>query len=192
MATARISTDKPDLAPVLGDLGADADALTEELASADEKLTGVVETMNERGGNGFHSDGVILETELSGQALIKILVEDAKGAVSFSAELRPSNFYGSEDHPWQPGRPPMVMSTDAWDVGGEVAVRFKTRVAGRPYTIQEQVFEIAEKRHETPKEAVDAFAAVCAKLTDLALSRDPTLQGWKPEIPAAVGGPPIQ
>ncbi len=38
---------------------------------------------------------------------------------------------------------------------------------------------------------MDAFVAVCAKLTDLALSRDPTLQGWKPEIPAAVGGPPI-
>jgi hypothetical protein len=148
--------------------------------------------MNERGGNGFHSDGVVIETELSGQAMIKILVEDAKGAVTFSAELRPANFYGSEDHPWQPGRPPMVMSTDSWDVGGEVAVRFKTRVAGRPYTIQEQVFEIAEKRHETATDAVEAFVAVCAKLTDLALSRDPTLQGWKPEIPAAVGGPPIQ
>jgi hypothetical protein len=192
MATARISTDKPDLSPVLGDLGADAEPLTERLAAADEKLTGIVETMNERGGNGFHSDGVVIETELSGQAMIKILVEDAKGAVTFSAELRPANFYGSEDHPWQPGRPPMVMSTDSWDVGGEVAVRFKTRVAGRPYTIQEQVFEIAEKRHETATDAVEAFVAVCAKLTDLALSRDPTLQGWKPEIPAAVGGPPIQ
>jgi hypothetical protein len=191
MAVARISTDKPDLSPVLGDLGGDAEPLAEQLAAADAQLSGIVEPLNERGGNGFHSDGVVLETELSGQALIKILVEDAKGAVSFSAELRPANFYGSEDHPWQPGRPPMVMSTDAWDVGGEVAVRFKTRVAGRPYTIQEQVFEIAEKRHEAAKDAVAAFAAVCAKLTDLALSRDPTLQGWKPEIPAAVGGPPI-
>ena len=192
MASARISTDKPDLLPVLGELGADAEPLTEELTAADEQLTGIVDILNERGGNGFHSDGVILETELSGQALIKILVEDAKGAVSFSAELRPENFFGLDDHPWQPGRPPMVMSTDAWDVSGEVAVRFKTRVAGRPYTIQEQVLELAEKRYETAKDAVEAFAAACAKLTDLALSRDPTLQGWKPEIPAAVGAPPIQ
>lgn len=192
MASARISTDKPGLSPVLGELDADAEPLSGQLAAADEQLTGIIETLNERGGNGFHSDGVILETELSGQALIKILVEDAKGAVTFSAELRPENFFGSEDHPWQPGRPPMVMSTDAWDVGGEVAVRFKTRVGGRPYTIQEQVFELAEKRHETAKDAVEAFVAMCAKLTDLALSRDPTLQGWKPEIPAAVGGPPIQ
>jgi hypothetical protein len=191
MAAARISTDKPDLTPVLGELDADAVSLADQLAAADEQLSGIVDTLNERGGNGFHTEGVVLETELSGQALIKIIVEDAKGAVSFIAELRPENFFGSEDHPWQPGRPPMVMSTDAWDVAGEVAVRFKTRVAGRPYTIQEQVFEIAEKRHETASDAVVAFAAVCAKLTDLALSRDPTLLGWKPEIPAAVGGPPI-
>jgi hypothetical protein len=157
MASARITTDQPDLSPVLGELGADAEPLTEQLAAADEQLAGIVDTLNERGGNGFHSEGVVLE-----------------------------------DHPWQPGRPPMVMSTDAWEVCGEVSVRFKTRVAGRPYTIQEQVFEIAEKRHETAKDAVEAFVAVRAELTELALSREPTLQGWKPQIPAAVGGPRIQ
>ena len=192
MATVRISTEQPDLAPVLGELGDESAELTAKLATADGKLTGIVETLNERGGNGFHSDGVVLETELSGQSMIKVLVEDAKGAVTFSAELRPGNFYGDEDHPWQPGRPPMVMSTDAWDVAGEVAVRFKTRVSGRPYTIQEQVYELAEKHFETASDAVEAFVGVCSKLADLALSREPTLPGWKPEIPAAVGGPPIQ
>ena len=191
VATVRISTEHPDLAPVLGELTDDAAELTAKLSAADDELTGIIATLNERGGNGFHSDGVVLETEVSGQSMIKVLVEDAKGAVTFSAELRPGNFYGDEDHPWQPGRPPMVMSTDAWDVAGEVAVRFKTRVAGRPYTIQEQVYELAEKHFETPADAVEAFAGVCSKLTELALSRDPTLHGWKPEIPAAVGGPPI-
>ena len=72
----------------------------------------------------------MLESELSGQTMIRLLLEDAKGSVGFSAELRPQNFYGDEDYPWQPGRPPMVMETDGWDVGGEVTVRFKTRVAG--------------------------------------------------------------
>ncbi len=192
MSATRIATEKPDLSPVLGELEEkQAASLTAELAAADEQLTGLIEELGERGGNGFHSDGVVLDEEISGQAMIRILLEDVKGAVGFSAELRPHNFYGDEDHPWQPGRPPMRMETDAWEVGGEVTVRFKTRVAGRPYTIQEQVLEIGDERYETPEEAVAAFAGVCDRLAKLALSRDPTLQGWKPEIPESVGGPPI-
>ncbi len=85
----------------------------------------------------------------------------------------------------------MTMSTDAWDVAGEVSVRFKTRVGGRPYTIQEQVVELAEKRYETAGEAVEAFVATCGKLVELALSKEPNVAGWKPEIPESVGAPPI-
>jgi hypothetical protein len=85
----------------------------------------------------------------------------------------------------------MIMDTEAWDVGGEITVRFKTRVQGRPYTIQEQVLEIADERHDTPNDAVAAFRAVCERLVGLALSRDPTVAGWKPEIPESVGGPPL-
>jgi hypothetical protein len=191
MATERI-TEKPDLSPVLGELEEEqAGALAAKLVAADEELTALADTLNERGGNGFHTDGVLLETEVSGQAMVRFLLEDAKGAVGFAAELRPQNFFGDEDHPWQPGRPPMVMDTAALDVGGEVSVRFKTRVSGRPYTIQEQIVVMDDERHESPEEAVDAFCALCSRLATLALSKEPTLQGWKPDIPESVGGPPV-
>jgi hypothetical protein len=189
----RIATEKPDLSPVLGGVDEEQlERLAEGLSETDAQLSELVGTLNERGGNEFHTDGIVLETEMSGQTMIKVQLEDAKGSVGFAAELRPKNFYGDEEHPWQPGRPPMVMETDGWDVGGEVSVRFKTRVQGRPYTIQEQVLEIADERHETADEAVAAFRDVCERLLTLALSREPTLAGWKPEIPEAVGGPPLR
>ena len=191
MPTERI-TDKPDLAPVLGELDEEqAAALTGQLAGADERIAALAEKLNEAGGVGFATEGVVLEQEWSGQAMIKMLVENEKRNVGFGAELRPQNFFGDENNPWQPGRPPMVMATDAWDVAGEVSVRFKTRVGGRPYTIQEQVVELAEKRYETAEEAVDAFVATCEKLEELALSKDPKVAGWKPDIPESVGAPPI-
>ena len=191
MPTERI-TDRPDLSPVLGELADEqAAALTEQLAGADERLSTLTEKLNEAGGVGFATEGVVLEQEWSGQSMIKMLVENEKRNVGFAAELRPQNFFGDENNPWQPGRPPMVMATDAWDVAGEVSVRFKTRVGGRPYTIQEQVVELAEKRYETAEEAVDAFAATCEKLEELALSKDPKVAGWKPDIPESVGAPPI-
>jgi hypothetical protein len=191
MATERI-TEKPDLSPVLGELEEDQSAaLTEQLAGADERLAKLTETLNERGGVGFATEGIVLEQEWSGQAQIKFLIENEKRNVGFAAELRPQNFYGDEENPWQPGRPPMVMSTDAWDVAGDVSVRFKTRVGGRPYTIQEQVVELAEKRYETPEAAVEAFVATCDKLIELALSKEPKVAGWKPDIPESVGAPSI-
>jgi hypothetical protein len=191
MPTERI-TEKPDLSPVLGELEEEqASTLTEQLAGADERLTALAEQLNEAGGLGFATEGVVLELEWSGQAMIKMLVENEKRNVGFGAELRPQNFFGDENNPWQPGRPPMVMSTDAWDVAGEVSVRFKTRVGGRPYTIQEQVVELAEKRYETAGEAVAAFVEACDKLIQLARSKPPKVAGWKPDIPESVGAPPI-
>ena len=192
MTASRISEEKPDLSPVLGELDEEgAGRLQTELAAADESLTGIVGRLDAHGGNGFHSEGVLLEQEVSGQALISVLLEDAKGTVGFSAELRPRNFYADDGDPWQPGRPPMVMDTSGWDVGGEVAVRYKTRVGGRAYTIQEQVLELEEERYDSPDEAVAAFAGLCGRLAELALSRDPTVAAWKPEIPESVGGPRV-
>jgi hypothetical protein len=191
MATVRVS-EKPDLSPVFGELEEELTGETlAQLCAADDRLAGAVEQLNERGGIGFATEGVVLETETSGQAMLKVLVENEKRNVGFGAEIRPGNFFGDEEHPWQPGRPPMVMSTDSWDVEGGVSVRFKTRVAGRPYTIQEQVAEIAEKHYDTVESAVAAFVAACDRLAELALSREPTVAGWKPEIPASVGGPPV-
>jgi len=192
MASERI-TGKPDLVPVLGELEDEqAAALTEQLAGADERIAALAEKLNENGGVGFATDGIVVEQEWSGQAMIKALVENEKRNVGFAAELRPRNFFGDEDNPWQPGRPPMVMATDAWDVAGEVSVRFKTRVGGRPYTIQEQVVELAEKRHESAEEAVAAFVGTCDKLIELALSKPPKVGDWKPDIPESVGAPPIR
>jgi hypothetical protein len=185
-------TDNPDLSSVLGELEEEqAAALTEQLAGADERITTLTDKLNEAGGVGFATEGVVLEQEWSGQAMIKMLVENEKRNVGFGAELRPQNFFGDENNPWQPGRPPMVMATDAWDVAGEVSVRFKTRVGGRPYTIQEQVVELTEKRYETAEEAVAAFVEACDKLIELALSKEPKVAGWKPDIPESVGAPPI-
>jgi hypothetical protein len=191
VTTIRI-TERPDLSPVLGELDEEPAAqASDRLAAADAQLASVAETLNERGGVGFTTHGVVVEREISGQTMIKVLVENEKRSVGFAAELRPRNFFGDPEYPWQPGRPPMAMATDAWDVEGAVSVRYKTRVAGRPFTILEQVVEIAETRHDSVGSAVEAFVAACERLAGLALSREPTLAGWKPEIPASVGAPPI-
>src|SRR5579871_1489998 len=101
MASARISTDKPDLSPVFGELDDDAAAkLGEILAGADARITGTVEKLNEQVADaGFTTEGVILDTELSGQAMIHVLFENTKRSVTFTAELRPHNFYGDEENP---------------------------------------------------------------------------------------------
>jgi hypothetical protein len=182
MATERISTDPPDLSSVFGALeDAQRARVVELFEAADARLTGVRDALDGRTEAGWETEGVVLETEVSGQAMIKVLVEDAKGTLTFTAELRPRNFFGDEEHPWQPGKPPLKMATDAWDVEGSVDVRFKTRVAGRPYTIQEQVHELEEHRHETPEAAAEAFAAMCEELAELAMSREATVAAWKPE-----------
>ena len=101
----------------------------------------------------------MLETSDLGAGLDRRVVEEPAGKITFSAQLRPRNYFPTEEGMWQPGRRPLVMATDAWDVEGGVDVRFKTRVTGRPYTIQEQVVELAETRYEGPVEAVEAFAS---------------------------------
>jgi hypothetical protein len=194
MATTRISTEQPDLTPVFGELEENAAArLTEILSGVDARIAETVGKLNEQIDDaGFETDGVVLEAELSGQAMVRVHVENAKRSVTFAAELRPHNFYGDEENPWQPGRAPMVMATDGWNVDAAVSVRYKTRVQSRPYTIQEQIEEIEEERFGTAEAAAEGFAAVCEQLSELALSKEPTVAAWKPEIPEEVGGPPIQ
>jgi hypothetical protein len=74
------------------------------------------------------------------------------------------------------------MATDGWDVDGGVSVRFRTRVANRPYTIQEQVVALEEQRHESPLEAVAAFVSLCERLAELVRSREATVEAWKPDL----------
>jgi hypothetical protein len=67
MAAERI-TEKPDLTPVLGELDAEqAEALTSKLAGADERIAALADTLNERGGVGFTTEGVVLERKWSGR-----------------------------------------------------------------------------------------------------------------------------
>jgi hypothetical protein len=191
VASVRI-TESPDLSPVFGKLDDErAASVQTRLAAIDERLTTLAEELNEAGGVGFATEGVLLDSELSGQAMVKFLVENTKRSVAFGAEIRPGNFFGDEENPWQPGQPPMVMWTEIWDVEGAVSVRFKTRVAGRPYTIQETIVDIPEKRYVTLEGVLKAFEAAAEKLAELARSREPTLPSWKPEIPESVGAPPI-
>lgn len=191
MASIRV-TENPDLSPVFGELDDErAASVQERLAAVDAQLSALAGELNEQGGVGFATEGVLLETELSGQAMVKVLVENAKRNVTLGAEIRPANFFGDEENPWHPGQPPMKMWTETWDVEGALSVRFKTRVAGRPYTIQEQMVEIPDKRFVTIDATLKAFAAAADKLVELARSREPTLQAWKPEIPESVGAPPV-
>jgi hypothetical protein len=188
MATTRISTDHPDLAPVLGPLGEQQRAeILALLEAADARLASVHTSLAEADEREWRSDGIVLETAPSGQTSIDVVIEESTGKITFAAQLRPRNFFPTEAGMWQPGRPPLAMATDAWDVDGGVSIRFKTRVAGRPYTIQQQVAEIQERRYEDPLAAVEGFVAACTELAELAGSREATVDAWKPEEPAAEG-----
>jgi hypothetical protein len=188
MATTRISTDHPDLAPVFGRLDDEQRArISEVLAEADSRLSAVVEKLAAQVETTWKAPGVVLETSPSGQASIDAIIEEAAGKLTFSLQLRPRNYFPTEMAMWQPGRPPLVMTTDAWDLEGGIDVRFKTRVQGRPYTIQERVIELEERRHETAVAAAEAFAALAEELAGLALSREPTVAAWRPEEPEQSG-----
>lgn len=188
MATFRISTERPELTPVLGAL---TDEQRERILSlideADARLVTVAEELAARSTVEWRNEGVVLALADSGQTSLDVLVEEASGKITFAAQLRPRNFFPTEAGMWAPGKPPLKMATDAWDVDGSVAVRFRTRVSGRPYTIQNQVVELPERRLDDPVAAVEAFAGICAELADLALSRDPTVEAWRPPDPEGDG-----
>lgn len=187
MSTTRITTDRPDLSPVLGPLDEQqSEAVLAALAAADAQLMALLELLAEAELE-FHSDGVVLEQSDSGQASIDGVVRESAGQLTFSAQLRPRNYFPTEHGVWQPGRAPLRMATDAWDVDGGVAVRFKTRVAGRPARIQQQVVELEERRFESAVAAAEAFAARCRELVEAASSRAPTVEAWRPPDEAASG-----
>jgi hypothetical protein len=176
-------TDHPDLTPVFGRLDDEhRDRIDELLTEAHARLAETHEHLSSQGT--WHTEGVVITTEISGQASVDVLMEESAGKLTFEAQLRPSNYFPSEEAMWQPGRPPLVMATDGWDVDGAVSVRFRTRVAGRPYTIQEQVRQIEEARYDAPVAAAEAFAKVCEKLAKLATSREATVEAWKPDAGA--------
>jgi hypothetical protein len=173
-------TDGADLGLVLGELDDETSAgIVEQLEAADARLAGLVDTLTERAGRTtWETTGVGVETYESGQAMLTGVVSDAEEGIVFSVELRPRNFF-DDTRPWQPGQAPRVMSSDAWDVEGEVQVQTVTRIQGRKYTVQESAAELPEQRHETPEAAVAAFVAYVDELVELAESRDPVASAWQ-------------
>jgi hypothetical protein len=172
-------TEKPELAPVLGELeeGQQTNVL-EQLEEADARLAALRDELAERSGrDSWTTTGVALERLESGQARILGEVDDAGEGMTFQLELRPRNFF-NEDNPWRPGQPPRPMATDAWDLEGAVLVMRQTRISGRKYTVQETAEELPEARYTSVDEAVGAFAAMAEELAGLALSRDPLPSAW--------------
>jgi len=184
--TTRIS-ENPDLTAVFGELDDDRKAsIKEQLEAADKRLAELRDTLNERSGREWDTTGVSLETYDSGQAMVTAIVKDEAEGITFTAELRPGNFF-DDTRPWRPGEPPRAMATDAWDVEGEVQVMTQTRVQGRKYTVQESAAELPEQRHETPETAVSALATYVDELCELALSRDPVAKSWQSDGEDAAG-----
>ncbi len=189
MTTWRITSfEEPNVSPVFGPLtGEQRGRILSELAQADARLASVAETLAGQGELEWRYEGVLLTIADSGQTSIDVAVEEVAGKLSFSSQLRPRNFFPTEIGMWQPGRPPLRMATDAWDVDGTVSIRFRTRVSGRPYTIQQHVVELAERRFDDPVAAAEAFGGLCSELAELALSREATVAAWRPEEPEADG-----
>ena len=175
-------TAAPDLSVVFGGLDDDAKArVAGQLEAADERLAALVGTLAERSGRtSWETSGVGLVTFESGQAMVNGVVKDPPEGLTFGVELRPRNFF-EDERPWQPGQAPRSMSTDAWDVEGEVQVRTVTRIQGRKYTVEESAAELPEQRHESVDAALAAFVAYVDELVELALSRDPVASAWQSE-----------
>jgi hypothetical protein len=169
-----------DLGPVFGGLPDDERAqLLEPLRHADERL----HELRDRLGEGWSTEGLVLETLPSGQASVHGEVRRGEGTVWFSAELRPRNYF-SEHNPWRPGQPPRPMQTDAWDVDGFVHVVVVRHVLNKKYRLEETAAEIEERRFDSAQEAADALLSTVAELSDLALSREPTVEAWAPAEPS--------
>ncbi len=169
----QITADGLDLTPVFGELDDDTKGrVLEELRRADATLVALRDEL------GLEGDGLTLERYPSGQTEVAGLMRGAEGKLTFEAGLRPRNFFS--ESPWQPGRPPRAMITDAWDVDGYVRVMVRRPVGGHKYTIQETGAEIEERRFESATEAAAGIAAVCEQLAELARSREPTVDAWAP------------
>jgi hypothetical protein len=168
-----ITADDLDLAPVFGALDDETkDRVLDELRRADATLVAVRDEL------GLEGDGLTLECYPSGQTEVIGMLRGADGKLTFETSLRPRNFFS--ESPWQPGRAPRSMMTNAWDADGYIRVMVRRPVGGHKYTIQETGAEIDEQHFETAVEAAAGLAAVCDQLAELARSREATVEAWTP------------
>ena len=130
------------------------------------------ETLAEQTGESWNCRGVLLvASENLGFGTIDAEVE-GDGDVSFWARLTPC----WDTSGWQPGGPGQA-GKGAWDLEAEITV----------YTDENHdrggdvVLELPARRYLSPEEAAVGFAATCAELGELALSRRPNVASWQPE-----------
>jgi hypothetical protein len=181
----------PDLSVVFGELDdAQRVHVQEQLDLAGARLTELAATLAERSGRPWETSGVNVELYDSGQAMVNGVVDDPVDGITFTVELRPSNFFDDE-RPWRPGEMPRPMATDAWDVEGEALVLKVVRISGRKYTIQESAAELEEQRHYTPETAAEALASCAERLAELALARGPVAVSWQSDVDE-IGTPPAE
>ena len=174
-----ITADDLDLTPVFGALDDETKGrVLEELLRADAALVAMRDEL------GLEGDGLTLEQYPSGQAEVIGVLRGGEGKLTFETGLRPRNFFS--ESPWQPGRAPRAMMTNAWDADGYVRVMVRRPVGGHKYTIQETGAEIDEQHFESPVDAAAGLAAICEQLTELARSREPTVDAWAPPEDSAV------
>jgi hypothetical protein len=180
-----ITADDLDLTPVFGAVDDETKVrVLEELRRAEAALVAVRDEL------GLEGDGLTLERYDSGQTEVTGILRGGEGKLTFETGLRPHNFFS--ESPWQPGRAPRSMMTNAWDTDGYIRVMVRRPVgpAGHKYTIQETGAEIDEQHFESPIEAAAGLAAVCEQLAELARSREPTVDAWTPpeeKTPSEVG-----
>jgi hypothetical protein len=171
----RITADT-DVGPVFGGLDDDARAVVlERLLLVDERLV----ELRDRLGDGWATEGVELQTLPSGQASVRGQVARDDGSLTFAAELRPGNYFS--DVPWRPGEPPRSMETDAWDVDGVVYANVRRYLLNKKYWVQETVAESEARRFTSAADAAAGLLSAVAELTELALSRAPTVEAWAPD-----------
>jgi hypothetical protein len=171
-----ISAQDLDLSPVFGQLDDETkERVLGELRRAEATLTALRDEL------GLEGEALTLERYPSGQAEVATNLKGAGGKLTFEAGLRPRNFFS--ETPWQPGYAPRSMMTDAWDVDGNVRVMVRRLVGTHKYTIQETPEEIEEQRYGSPAEAAEALARIAERLTELARSREPTVEAWAPPEP---------
>jgi len=168
-----IAADDLDITPVFGAVDDETNGrVIEELRRANATLIAVRDEL------GLEGDGLTLERYPSGQTEVIGILRGGEGKLTFETGLRPRNFFS--ESPWQPGRAPRSMLTNAWDADGYIRVMVRRPVGGHKYTIQETGAEIDEQHFESAVEAAAGLAAVCEQLAELARSREPTVEAWTP------------
>ena len=161
----RSPTSRPSSASSRRSRGA---ALTEQLAGADERLAKLAETLNERGGVGFATEGSCSRRSGRARRLIKMMRREREAATSASPPSSAAELLRRRGQPVAAGPPA--------DGDGDRRVGRRRRGVGAlqdagrrdgPTRSRSRSLELGEKRYETPEEAVEAFVA-CLRQADRA------------------------